>query len=135
MRKTFAKSDLTEEFLEQVVLIETFPSSGQFGDGYVRLITAGGDDYLTHFNNLGIRELDKLHSMFRREEAYDGTRRRYIAESDGWTYMERDKILVRDTFLSAFSRVYREEINKPVNAVRCIDIVGIARRALGFEEK
>lgn len=135
MKYTFTKADLTKEFLEQVVLIEIFPSSGQFGVGYVRLITADSREYLAHFNDLGLREfeLDKLHPMFRREEAYDGTRRRYAAEADGWRYIEREKILVRNTFLSAFSRAYREEINRFVNAVRCEDIAGIARRALGFE--
>ena len=132
--KTFSIADL-DKVISAAVVIETHASSGLFGPGFIRVFT-NGEAYIADFPDLGISgwwELDKLHAIFKRKEAFEGTRHPYLVEGDGWTYLGRERLLIRDDFREAFMAEYSKGVDKAENAVRYVDIPGLAARALGVD--
>lgn len=126
-------ADLDEVILAAVV-IEIHASSGLFGPGFIRFFTNGELAYIADFPDLGISgwwELDKLHAIFKRKETLEGTRCPYLVEGNGWTYLGRERLLIRDDFREAFMAEYSKDVDKGENAVRYVDVSGLVARALG----
>lgn len=121
------------ELWENAIMIEICPSSGAFGSGYIRVFSKSGAVHIALFSEMGINgwwELEKIHPLFARKEGSSGTRRPYLAEENGWTYIEKECLLIRDVFWDTFSAIYTVESQKPENKVRCIDIADMVSRAL-----
>lgn len=130
--KTFSLEDMDDAFWEKVLVVKIHPSSGLYGVGDIWMFTENHEEFWADFNQLGIGgwwELDTISHLF--ERIVENDEKKYHAENEGWMWIKRDWLLVRDSFLDRFMEVYQVEVKKEINSVGCVNIKGMVGRAMG----
>lgn len=129
--KTFSLKELDEKFWEKVILIEKWNSSGLGGWGCLWLVTSDKKVFWIGFEGFPYNErrLEEFSPIFMPKQDIEDYEHPYAIEGNGWQYIHRGQIFIRDDFYDAFISVYNEE----KKGSDFLFIPNIAGKALGVK--
>lgn len=106
--KTFKLEELDNDFWDKVILINIWPSSGLSGYGSMWLVTSEKKEYFIDFEAFPFseRDLEKFTPLLKRKERIVDYAHPYAIEDNGWTYLSKERTLIRNDFYEPFMKAY-----------------------------
>lgn len=106
--KTFRLEELDSAFWSKVILINIWPSSGLGGFGCMWLVTSDKKEFIIDFETFpsSQKDLENFTPILKHKEEIIDYAHPYAVEGNGWTYLSKERTLIRDDFLEDFMKVY-----------------------------
>ena len=110
--KTFRIEELDDVFWDKVILINIWPSSGVGGYGCMWLVTTDKKEYFIDFETFpsSQKDLENFTPILKHKEKVVDYAHPYAVEGNGWTYLSKERTLIRDDFRESFMKVYDFQI-------------------------
>lgn len=137
VNKTFELSDMDDKFWNRVIFINIWKSSGLGGPGCLWIITDDKKEYVISFQTFPHleRHLGELTPILKYKEKDFSYEHPYESEGNGWKYVKKEMLLLRDDFYDAFITVYNDVEKRKLLGWKKDHMPLLAGIALGLGEE